>query len=134
MIEFLSPDEQVEHDKLKRKVLLRDMTKQERLWSRSILTEKEANWFLEKETEGTMIKEQRIEGVGLLKGTIKLAKEVMMGDDNEAPMTEAQKVLAKMIPLSTPKELPKNLSENCTRVWEAFNVGRDYERLAGKKG
>ena len=70
-----------------------------------------------------MIKEQKIEGVGLLKGVVNLTKEVLM------EQTEAQKALAKMIPLSSPKELPKDFSENCQYIWEAFNVGREYERL-----
>jgi len=92
-----------------------------------------------------MIKEQKIEGVGLLKGAIKLAKEVMMEkpiSDREVKtdkstittkLTEAEKVLVKMIPLSTPKELPKDFIENCQHIWEAFNVGREYERLLEKE-
>jgi len=39
-----------------------------------------------------------------------------------------REILGKLISLSAPNKLPENFMENHERIWEAFNLGREYEK------
>jgi len=47
----------------------------------------------------------------------------------EKELTEAQKVIVQMIPLSAPGELPKSFLDLHERIWKAFDLGMSYSRL-----
>lgn len=34
----------------------------------------------------------------------------------------------KMCPLANPKKLPETYTEVCSMVWEAFHIGRNYQK------
>lgn len=42
-------------------------------------------------------------------------------------MKKSDEILTKMIPLSTPNNLPTTFMEICRIAWESFSAGRDYE-------
>lgn len=42
-------------------------------------------------------------------------------------MKKSDEILAKMILLSTPANLPTTFMDVCRIAWESFTVGRDYE-------
>jgi len=44
-------------------------------------------------------------------------------------LDEAMKILLEVAHIASPKELPKNFSENCTAVWKVFKLGQQHERL-----
>lgn len=39
-----------------------------------------------------------------------------------------RQILMKLVSLATPAELPKSFLDLHNRVWEAFNLGRHYEK------
>jgi len=42
-------------------------------------------------------------------------------------MKKSDEILAKMILLSTPKNLPTTFMDICKIAWESFSLGRKYE-------
>jgi len=43
--------------------------------------------------------------------------------------TRSIEILVKMAHLSTPEKLPVEFHPFCITIWEAFNLGKKYERL-----
>ena len=41
-------------------------------------------------------------------------------------MKKSNEILAEMIPLSTPSNLPTTFMDICRIAWESFSIGREY--------
>lgn len=44
-----------------------------------------------------------------------------------------KELLAPMISLAAPQKLPKDFIENCMKIWQAFSIGREYQKLIDKE-
>lgn len=54
------------------------------------------------------------------------------GTEGESSTLEEQKLLGKLVSLASPQTLPKNFVENHGRIWEAFELGKAYEKEVSK--
>ena len=47
-------------------------------------------------------------------------------------LSKTEKILVSVARLASPQELPKNSHENYLRIWEAFSLGKTYERTVSE--
>lgn len=48
---------------------------------------------------------------------------------DEKDIEEMERIFINMKELSTPDELPNTFAKNCTNIWKAFRLGRQFERI-----